>query len=85
MAITPADLGYTEDANAVWPEIALRFTLAQPGLTTAIVGSTQLANIERNLEIAISHGPLPQDQIDKLRDAFRKAEAASGEPWPGLM
>jgi aryl-alcohol dehydrogenase-like predicted oxidoreductase len=84
MPITPADLGYLEDPAAIWPEIALRFTLAQHGLTTAIIGSTQLGNVERNIEIA-AKGPLPQAQVDKLREAFKEAEAASGEPWPALM
>ncbi len=81
MTIAPADLGYAGDAAAAWPEIALRFTLSQPGVTTAIVGTTQLANVGRNLEVA-AKGPLPKDQVDALRAAFHRAESASGETWP---
>jgi len=84
MGITPADLGYDGDAVEAWPEIALRFTLSQPGVTTAIVGTTRAANVRRNLDIA-AKGPLPQPQVDALRDAFHRAEAASGSAWPGQM
>lgn len=79
MAITPADLGFPDEA---WPEIALRFTLSQPAVTTAIVGTTKLANVERNLEV-LAKGPLPENGVAALRAAFQRAEAADGEPWPG--
>lgn len=83
MAIAPADLGYGGDAGVAWAEIALRFTLWQPGVTTAIVGTTKPANVARNLA-ALAKGPLPQAAVDTLREAFRRSEAAAGEPWPGL-
>jgi aryl-alcohol dehydrogenase-like predicted oxidoreductase len=80
MAITPADLGFSGEVGAAWSEIALRFTLSQPDVTTAIVGTTKLSNVERNLEV-LSKGPLPENVIAELRAAFRRAEAASGETW----
>lgn len=80
MAISPADLGFSGDPAAAWPEMALRFTLSQPGVTTAIVGTTRVGNVARNLAAA-AKGPLSQEQIDKLREAFRRAEAASDEAW----
>lgn len=80
MAITPADLGFPGEAGAAWSEIALRFTLSQPEVTTAIVGTTKTANAERNLE-AVSKGTLPDDIVAELRAAFRRAEAAAGTPW----
>ncbi len=82
MSITPADLGFPGDVGAAWSEIALRFTLFQPGLTTAIVGTTKASNVERNLE-ALSKGALPEKVVSELRAAFRSAETAAGEPWPG--
>ena len=83
MAITPAELGFPGDVGAAWPEIALRFTLSQPGVTTAIVGTTKTSNVERNLE-ALSKGALPENVVTEMRAAFRRAEAASGdEPWLG--
>lgn len=80
MAITPGDLGFHGDPATAWPEIALRFTLAQPGVTAAIVGTTRPSSVERNVEIAES-GPLPDAALERIRAAFRKAEAAAGEPW----
>lgn len=82
MAITPADLGYSGEAAEAWPEIALRFTLAQAGVHTAIVGTTKAANVSRNLSIA-EKGPLSGDAVDQLRAAFQRAEAAAGETWTG--
>lgn len=76
MAITPADLGFAADG---WSEMALRFTLAQPGVTTAIVGTTSPANVAVNLA-AVEKGPLPADAVGKLREAFRRAGGAN---WPG--
>ncbi len=80
MAITPADLGFPGEVGVAWSEIALRFTLSQPGVTTAIVGTTKTSNVERNLE-ALSKGALPENVVTELRAAFRRAEAAAGEPW----
>jgi len=83
MGVSPADLGFDGDPAKAWPEIALRFTLAQPGMTTAIVGTTKDSHLKANLAAA-EKGPLPAEAVDTLRAAFRKAEAASGETWPGL-
>lgn len=47
-------------------EMALRFTLAQPDVSTVIPGMRQIANVEQN--IATSDGKaLPPDLIQKLR------------------
>jgi aryl-alcohol dehydrogenase-like predicted oxidoreductase len=83
MRITPADLGFDGAADSAWPEIALRFTIAQPGVTTAIVGTTNPARVAPNVATA-EKGPLPAASVAKLRDAFRRAEAASGEKWIGM-
>ena len=79
MAITPEDLGYGADD---WPEIALRFTLAQPGLSCAIVGTTKASHVATNLAAA-AKGPLPEAEVAALRSAFQRAEAAMGETWLG--
>jgi aryl-alcohol dehydrogenase-like predicted oxidoreductase len=81
MAIKPDDLGFPGDA---WPEIALRFTLSQPGLSCAIVGTTKPASVTANLAAA-RKGPLPDDIAAKIRAAFQAAETATGETWPGLQ
>jgi aryl-alcohol dehydrogenase-like predicted oxidoreductase len=82
MAVTPADVGFAGEAADAWSEIALRFTLSQPGVTTAIVGTTNPANAGRNREIA-AKGPLPEEIVSRLRTAFNHAQQADGRPWPG--
>ena len=81
MGLTPQDLGFDADG---WPEIALRFTLSQPGLHCAIVGTTKASSVATNLEAA-SKGPLPDETSKKIRDAFRLAKNNSEENWPGLQ
>ncbi len=80
MGIAPGDLGF--DSDAAWPEIALRYTLSQPGVTTAIVGTTNPSNAAKNLE-AVAKGPLPDAAIEKIGAAFHSAESASGAQWTG--
>ncbi len=65
---------------ADWSELALRFTLSIPGVHTAIIGTTKLANAEKNIAIA-EKGPLPEPAVNKIRAAFAKA---GGDSWPGL-
>lgn len=80
MNITPADLGFDGDPYEVWPGIALRFTLSQPGVTCALVGTTKLANAEKNLAAA-EQGPLPAEVVARLREAFRRADPTG--QWTG--
>ncbi len=81
MAITPRDLGFSSEAD--WPEIALRFTLSQPGVHVAIIGTTNPANVQRNLEAA-AKGPLSKEALAKLASAFTRAQASAKQNWPGL-
>jgi aryl-alcohol dehydrogenase-like predicted oxidoreductase len=70
MKVTPADLGF---APGDWPEIALRFTLSQPGVHSAIIGTQNIENAKANLAIA-EKGPLPADVAAKIREAFIAAD-----------
>ena len=70
-------------ARLRWPEIALRFTLAQPGVNTAIIGTTNPANAEANVQAA-EKDELPPEAVEKIRAAFRTAEEKSGHKWGGL-
>jgi aryl-alcohol dehydrogenase-like predicted oxidoreductase len=81
MKLNPSDLGFTADPSKAWPEIALRFTLSQSGVSTAIVGTTNPANAEANVQAA-AKGPLAPEVIQRIRDAFNRAQA--GDHWPGL-
>lgn len=76
MKITPADVGFaatSKNGDEAWPELALRFTLSFPDVHTAIIGTTNPKNAEANVRYA-NAGPLPNDMVQKLRDAFRKAD-----------
>lgn len=78
MGITPTDFGF--EANG-WAELFLRFTLSLPGVHTAIIGTTNPTHVQANLAAAAQ--PLGEDVVAQLRDAFRTAEAKSGETWLG--
>ncbi|MEM9915076.1 MAG: aldo/keto reductase [Planctomycetota bacterium] len=83
MGITPHDLGYHGHPEVEWPEIALKFTLAQQGVHTAICGTTSLENAEHNLAAA-NKNPLREEVVEKLKAAF--AAARDGDPegdWTG--
>ncbi|MDQ1473877.1 MAG: hypothetical protein QOJ99_5357 [Bryobacterales bacterium] len=57
------DLGLA-DTNAV-PEIALRFCLSHPAVSTVIPGMRSLSSVEANLR-AVAAGPLPNEDLDAL-------------------
>jgi len=70
-------------AATPWDEIALRFTLSQPGVQSAIVGTTRQEHALTNLAAAEA-GPLPPEAVEAIRRAFAAAEVRFGEPWYGL-
>ena len=78
MAIGPADIGFEESE---WAEVALRFTLSCD-VQTAIIGTTNPDHVRANIEAA-SRGPLPEESIARLREAFVEAVVDSGEEWTG--
>jgi aryl-alcohol dehydrogenase-like predicted oxidoreductase len=80
MKLNAKELGGGGDES--WAQIALRFTLSQPGLHTAIIGTTNPDNARANIAAA-SKGPLPADAVAKIRDAFARAQQAAGEKWTG--
>lgn len=80
MGLSPADLGFGGDPATAWPEVALRFTLSFPQVSTAIIGTTRLENARRNIEIA-DKGPLPTDTVAAIRAAFRRVDPQG--QWKG--
>ena len=50
-------------------ELALRFTLSQDAIDTAIVGTTKLANAQKNIA-TLSAGPLEGSVVDSLHSQF---------------
>jgi aryl-alcohol dehydrogenase-like predicted oxidoreductase len=82
MGISPADFGFDGAPDEAWPEMALRFTLSQPGVHTAIIGTTSRSNVQANLAAAEKE-PLAPEIIERLYDAFRRAEEAEHARWEG--
>lgn len=82
MNITPGELGFDGDPQTLWPEIALRFTLAQRGVHTAIIGMTNIARARANIA-AVGKDPLPDDVVAKIIEAFNRAQEQAGERWSG--
>jgi aryl-alcohol dehydrogenase-like predicted oxidoreductase len=80
MRLDPASLGFTGPRDAAWSELALRFTLSQPGIHTAIIGTTNPDNARANLAAA-EKGPLPADVVNKVRGAFKAADPSGA--WNG--
>ena len=60
-------------------EIALRFTLSQPGVHTAIVGTTNPERWHQNAEL-LAKGPLPQAEVDAIRARWQEV---GGGQWTG--
>lgn len=58
---------------------ALRFTLSQPGVHTAIVGTTHPDRWHQNAEL-LAAGPLPTAQIQAIRTRW---DAVGGGDWRG--
>ena len=78
MGLRAEDLGFQADD---WPQIALRFTLSQPGVTVAIIGTTNPDNALRNVGAA-EKGPLPVEIVQRIRAAFDRAQKQRGQSWP---
>ena len=75
MDFTPESIGF----DGSWIELALRFTLFQPGMHTALVGGMNLDHVKDNLKIA-EQGPLPDSVQQKLKDIWASHDDGS---WVG--
>jgi aryl-alcohol dehydrogenase-like predicted oxidoreductase len=58
-----SELGATEDEMA---EIALRYVLSHPAVSTVIPGMRSVRNVERNMAVGDGKG-LPEDQVRRLK------------------
>ena len=56
--------------NLSWQEYALRFTAFTPGVSSCIVGSTQLSHVLENISL-LDAGPLDEDRVNAIRQSFR--------------
>lgn len=57
--------------KADWLDVALRFSAFAPGISSAIIGTTNLDHIKKNVEI-IAKGPLDPQTIETIQTAFRQ-------------
>ncbi|HRK30971.1 MAG TPA: aldo/keto reductase [Tepidisphaeraceae bacterium] len=81
MNLSPEQLGFAgDDVQEHWPEIAIRFTLSFPEVSTAIIGTTNPANAQANLGY-VARGPLPSGAVETLRSAFRAGNTEG--KWTG--
>jgi aryl-alcohol dehydrogenase-like predicted oxidoreductase len=63
-----------------WNELALRFTAYTYGVTTCIVGSTNINHIKENIE-NVNKGKLPEDIYNEIRAKFNYNQ----ENWIGQV
>jgi aryl-alcohol dehydrogenase-like predicted oxidoreductase len=63
-----------------WTELSLRFAAWQEGVHCAIVGTSRLEHLRRNVE-QVEKGPLPAETVEAIRAAFR----AHGAGWEGQV
>lgn len=80
MKLNPTDLGFAGPMDAVWPELAMRFTLSFPGVHCAITGTTNPDNARANISYA-DRGPLPEDVVRKIEQVYRAADPQG--KWEG--
>ena len=62
--------------------MALRFTLAVPGVDVAIVGTTKPERWKQNAELLRAGGPLPRDRYDTIRARWKEVSESG---WTGQM
>ena len=63
-----------------WNEFALRFSAFAPGVSSAIVGTSSLTNLARNVEI-VEKGALSSDAVARVRAAFKMHD----QDWVGQV
>jgi predicted aldo/keto reductase-like oxidoreductase len=53
-------------------EIALRFLLGSPAVSTVLSGMNDLAHVEENAKVASAEDPMPAEQRERFVEAFRE-------------
>lgn len=68
------------DLGLPWPEIALRWAAHQPGVSSLLLGSQRLGNLQAGIA-AVARGPLPAEVLATLDAAWQR----KGGHWPGIV
>jgi aryl-alcohol dehydrogenase-like predicted oxidoreductase len=82
MGLTLDSLEIDGSPAAAWPGIALRFTVFHCDIHTAVVGTTKKQHLAENLK-AIEQGALDAVVVERIREAYERAQKRGGAPWPG--
>jgi hypothetical protein len=75
MGITPESLNFDGD----WVELAIRFTVFQPGVHSALIGGKNLKHIESDINL-LQKGPLPKAILQKIQEIWKEKDDGS---WIG--
>jgi aryl-alcohol dehydrogenase-like predicted oxidoreductase len=59
------------ESGLAWDNLALRFAAFSQGVHTAIVGTSNTANLQKNVDI-VNHGALPDTIVARFHETFRK-------------
>jgi aryl-alcohol dehydrogenase-like predicted oxidoreductase len=70
-------------SGLTWEQVALRFAAYAVGVSCAIVGTANIHNLERNIEIT-NEGALPAELVVALQTAFRTHDD-HGDEWAGQV
>ena len=73
------------DLGMTLPELALRFVISNPDISTTLMGARSVAEVEQNVR-SVEKGPLPQDVLDRIQEIaamvpFRPFEEPFGLPF----
>ena len=72
---------FVEDCGMPLPELALRFVLSNPDVSTVLSGVKTVAELEQNVAAA-EKGPLPQEYLDRIEEIYRMVPFRPfGEPF----
>ncbi|WEK54154.1 MAG: aldo/keto reductase [Candidatus Cohnella colombiensis] len=72
MGIEPGDMS--------WNEMAIRFSAFQTGVSSCILGTSNISHLREQLRY-IDHGPLPEQVETEIREAFRRHD----QNWIGQI
>jgi aryl-alcohol dehydrogenase-like predicted oxidoreductase len=59
--------GLAQELGLSLPELALRFVISNPDVSTVLTGARSAAEVEQNVR-AVERGPLPQEVLDAIQE-----------------
>jgi aryl-alcohol dehydrogenase-like predicted oxidoreductase len=76
---------YLDELGMSLPELALRFVISNPDISTTLMGARSVAEVEANVQ-AVAQGPLPPEILARLQEIadlvpFRPFEEPFGLPF----